>query len=82
MKDEELPSLDSILFKMCSEILSFHPSPSCLHQFMCQTEGNEESRPVNILSSTKRGRKTSENVRAKNTVNGPVGKKRQMVCEV
>lgn len=49
---------------------------------MCQTEGNEESRLVNILSSTKRGRKTSEKVRAKNTVNGPVGKKCQMVCEV
>lgn len=47
---------------------------------MCETEGNEESRLVNILSSTKRWRKTSEKVRAKNTIKGAVGKKCQMVC--
>ena len=47
---------------------------------MCETEGNEESRLVSILSLTKRGRKTGEKVRAKNTIKGAVGKMCQMVC--
>lgn len=45
-------------------------------------KSKEEGRLVNTPSSAKRGRETSERLRAKNTVKGPVGKKCQMVCEV
>lgn len=75
--DEGLPFLTYYyFFKRVAESFTFNPPALvrvCVPGRNGGGEGRQENRLVNIPSSAKRGKKTSERARAKNTVKVPVG---------